>query len=48
MSKNSSRCLQPAELKVEQIDNKNFDYLWNLDEVAEFLKGEYETRELVW
>lgn len=27
--------------------SENFDHLWNLDDVAEFLKGEYETRGLV-
>ncbi len=27
---------------------ENFDHLWNLDDVAKFLKGEYETRGLVW
>lgn len=28
--------------------SENFDHLWNLDDVAEFLKGEYEARGLAW
>lgn len=28
--------------------SENFDHLWNLDDVAEFLKVEYENRRLVW
>jgi len=29
-------------------NSEDFDHLWNFDDVAEFLKGEYETRRLVW
>ena len=28
--------------------NENFDHLWNLDDVVEFLEGEYESLGLVW
>ncbi len=28
--------------------DSNFDHLWDLDDVEEFLQGEYEARELVW
>lgn len=28
--------------------NENFSFRWNLDDVVEFLKGEYEARGLKW
>ena len=28
--------------------DSNFDHLWDLDDVADFLKGEYEARGLAW
>lgn len=28
--------------------DSNFDHLWDLDDVAEFLKGEYEARGMAW
>jgi hypothetical protein len=28
--------------------DSNYDHLWDLDDVAEFLKDEYQARELVW
>ncbi|MDO4206840.1 MAG: hypothetical protein Q4D15_04500 [Lachnospiraceae bacterium] len=28
--------------------SENFDHLWDLDEVIEFLKGEYEALGLIW
>lgn len=28
--------------------NENFDFRWDLDDVVEFLKGEYEARDLPW
>ena len=29
-------------------NNEDFDFLWDLGDVVDFLKGQYETRGLVW
>ena len=28
--------------------DSNFDHVWDLDDVADFLKGEYKARGLAW